>query len=141
MDYRPHRINLDGVSKTETRVSAAAILPGSAIKIVDNKFVQAAAADIGATQLYVANVARLQGLGALDAIPAGDSIEGEYLDNARRLALLGKAAEAWTKDAALTIGATGLFELDALAAAPVAWAQEDFTIPATGNQLALGQVI
>lgn len=141
MDYRPSRINLDGKSKTESRVSASEIMPGSALKIVDNEFVQAAAADIGATQLYVANAAHLQGLTGTDPIPAGDTIEGEYLDNARRLALLGKAGEAWTKDAALTIGATGLFELDAEAVAPVAWAQEDFTIPTTGNQLALGQVI
>ena len=142
MDYRPSRVNLDGLSKTETRVSAAAILPGTAMKIVAGKFVQAVAADAGVVPLYVANVGHLQGLGPNDAIPAGDSIEGEYMDPARRLALRGIAGAVWVKDAPLTLSATGgTFTLVGGAAAPVAFAQENFTLPATGNNhLALAQV-
>lgn len=142
MDYRPSRVNLDGLSKTETRVSAADILPGTAMKIVAGKFVQAIAADAGKIPLYVANVGHLQGLGANDPIPAGDSIEGEYMDNARRLAVRGIAGAVWVKDAALTLSATGgTFTLVGGAAAPVAFAQENFTLPATGNNhLALAQV-
>ena len=142
MDYRPSRVNLDGLSKTETRVSATNILPGTAMKIVAGKFVQAVAADAGVVPLYVANVGHLQGLGANDPIPAGDSIEGEYMDPARRLALRGIAGAVWVKDAALTLSATGgTFTLVGGAAAPVAFAQENFTLPATGtNHLALAQV-
>ena len=142
MDYRPSRVNLDGLSKTETRVSATAILPGTAMKIVAGKFVQAVAADAGVVPLYVANVGHLQGLGANDPIPAGDSIEGEYMDPARRLALRGIAGAVWVKDAPLTLSATGgTFTLVGGAAAPVAYAQENFTLPATGNNhLALAQV-
>lgn len=142
MDYRPSRVNLDGLSKTETRVSATAILPGTAMKIVAGKFVQAVAADAGVVPLYVANVGHLQGLGANDPIPAGDSIEGEYMDSARRLALRGIAGAVWVKDAPLTLSATGgTFTLVGGAAAPVAYAQENFTLPATGNNhLALAQV-
>ena len=142
MDYRPSRVNLDGLSKTETRVCATDVLPGTALKIVAGKFVQAVAADAGVVPLYVANVGHLQGLGPNDAIPAGDSIEGEYMDNARRLAVRGIAGEVWVKDAALTLSATGgTFTLVGGAAAPVAFAQENFTLPATGNNhLALAQV-
>ena len=138
MAYRPSRVNIDGKSKTETRVSDADIMPGTAIKIVDNKFVQATAADYGKTEVYVANVAVLQGLTATDAIPAGDSIEGEYLDDSRCLAVMGIAGEKWTKDAGLTIGADGAFALEA--DAPILFAQEDFTIPSTGNKLAIAKV-
>ncbi len=142
MGNRPSRVNLDGLSKTETRVSAADILPGTAMKIVAGKFVQAVAADAGVVPLYVANVGHLQGLGANDPIPAGDSIEGEYMDPARRLAVRGIAGAVWVKDAALTLSATGgTFTLVGGAAAPVAFAQENFTLPATGNNhLALAQV-
>ena len=142
MDYRPSRVNLDGLSKTETRVCATDVLPGTALKIVAGKFVQAVAADAGVVPLYVANVGHLQGLGPNDAIPAGDSIEGEYMDSARRLALRGIAGAVWVKDAPLTLSATGgTFTLVGGAAAPVAYAQENFTLPATGNNhLALAQV-
>ena len=148
MDYRPSRVNLDGLSKTETRVCATDVLPGTALKIVAGKFVQAVAADAGVVPLYVANVGHLQGLGANDPIPAGDSIEGEYMDPARRLALRGIAGEVWVKDAALTLSATGgTFELAVATGTPltmppvVAYAQENFTLPATGNNhLALAQV-
>lgn len=142
MDYRPSRVNLDGLSKTETRVCDADVLPGTALKIVAGKFVQAIAADAGVVPLYIANVGHLQGLGPNDAIPAGDSIEGEYMDSARRLAVRGIAGAVWVKDAALTLSATGgTFTLVGGAAAPVAFAQENFTLPATGNNhLALAQV-
>ena len=41
MDYRPSRVNLDGLSKTETRVCDTDVLPGTALKIVAGKFVLA----------------------------------------------------------------------------------------------------
>lgn len=111
MDYRPSRVNLDGLSKTETRVCAADVLPGTALKIVAGKFVQAVAADAGVVPLYVANVGHLQGLGPNDAIPAGDSIEGEYLETGRGIAVLVAAGTVVTMDTPLTVGVGGVFAI------------------------------
>lgn len=136
---RPTRVNLDGLSKTESYTSDAAVLPGTALVLDGEKFKVAAAADIGAKQVYVANTAHLQGLGPVDEIPAGDTIEGEYFDHHRRMAVRVKAGESLVKDTPLSLGAGGVFEI-AGDGAVAAFSQEIITVPETGNQLVFVQV-
>lgn len=101
---RYRRINIDGKSVTETRVAAAALLPGTFAVIDGNdKFAQAAAA-VG--RVYVINSAYHQGLGIRDAVPAGDSAVGDYVEEARELAVLCPAG-AYKKDSPIKIGASG----------------------------------
>lgn len=121
---RFNRVNLDGKSVTETRTSAAAILPGTALKITADKFV-VSADGVGAT--YIANTGHLQGLGADDAIPAGDSIEGEYLETGRGVAVLVAADTVVTMDMPLEIGAGGVFTVVDAGVAAV-YAKEDYTV-------------
>lgn len=121
---RFNRVNLDGKSVTDTRTADAAILPGTALKVADGKFV-ASADGLGAT--YIANTGHLQGLGADDAIPAGDSIEGEYLETGRGVAVLVAADTAVTMDMPLEVGAAGVFTAVAAGVA-VAYAKEDYTV-------------
>lgn len=139
---RFNRINLDGKSVTETRTAAtgAGVLPGSAMVITDNHFASPAG---GASieKLYVANTGHLQGLTADDVIPVGDSIEGEYLETGRDIAVLVAPNTVLKKDSPISVsnGAVqgygrGLFTL---AGAPsedetgdrvVAFSQEDYTV-------------
>lgn len=121
---RFNRINLDGKSITETRTSAADILPGTALKITADKFV-ASIDGVGAT--YIANTGHLQGLGADDAIPPGDSIEGEYLETGRGVAVLVAADTVVTMDMPLEVGAGGVFTAVGTGVA-VAYAKEDYTV-------------
>ena len=121
---RFNRVNLDGKSVTETRTSAAAILPGTALKITADKFV-VSTDGVGAT--YIANTGHLQGLGADDAIPAGDSIEGEYLETGRGVAVLVAADTVVTMDMPLEVGAGGVFTAVGTGVA-VAYAKESYTV-------------
>lgn len=105
---RFNRVNLDGKSVTETRTSAVDVLPGTALKITADKFV-VSTDGVGAT--YIANTGHLQGLGADDKIPAGDSIEGEYLETGRGMAVLVAAATEVKMDTPLTVGADGVFKI------------------------------
>ena len=101
---RYRRVNIDGKSITETRVAAAALLPGSfAVIDADDKFAQAAAA-VG--RVYVINCAYHQGLSIRDAVPAGDSAVGDYVEEGRELAVLCPAG-AYKKDSPIKIGANG----------------------------------
>lgn len=126
---RFNRINLDGKSITETRTASADTMAGTAMAIDGDDFV---APDGGAAQqqIYVANTGHLQGLSADDAIPTGDSVEGEYLETGRGIAVLVAAGVAVTKDAPLAVNADGLFVLATTgegATRIVAYAQEDYT--------------
>ncbi|QXR37287.1 hypothetical protein EGK70_007305 [Alcaligenes aquatilis] len=101
---RYRRVNIDGKSITETRVAAAALLPGTfAVIDADDKFAQAAAA-VG--RVYVVNCAYHQGLSIRDAVPAGDSAVGDYVEEGRELAVLCPAG-AYKKDSPIKIGANG----------------------------------
>lgn len=101
---RYRRINIDGKSVTETRVAAAALLPGTFAVIDGNdKFAQATAA-VG--RVYVINSAYHQGLGIRDAVPAGDSVVGDYVEEARELVVLCPAG-TYKKDSPIKIGANG----------------------------------
>lgn len=101
---RYRRVNIDGKSITETRVAAAALLPGTfAVIDADDKFAQAIAA-VG--RVYVINCAYHQGLNIRDAVPAGDSAVGDYVEEGRELAVLCPAG-AYKKDSPIKIGANG----------------------------------
>jgi hypothetical protein len=85
---RYRRVNIDGQSlyKTETRTTAAALLPGTAATInSSDKFAQATALT---GRLYIIDVGYHQGLTITEAIPAGDSAVGNYVEEGRELALL-----------------------------------------------------
>ncbi|MGR7948835.1 gp53 minor capsid family protein [Alcaligenes sp. RM2] len=101
---RYRRVNIDGKSITETRVAATELLPGTfAVIDTDDKFAQAAAA-VG--RVYVVNCAYHQGLSIRDAVPAGDSAVGDYVEEGRELAVLCPAG-AYKKDSPIKIGANG----------------------------------
>lgn len=88
MASRYRRVNIDGKSlyKTETRTTAAALLPGTAAIINSSgKFAQATALT---GRLYIIDCAHHEGLGILDAVPSGDSAVGNYVEEGRELALL-----------------------------------------------------
>lgn len=134
---RFNRINLDGKSVTETRISEADILPGTALKITADKFVAVAN---GEGAIYIANVGNLVGLTADEAIEAGNSVEGEYLETGRGIAVLVAANTVVTMDTPLTVGADGVFSI-ASPGAPadgetpavpadlvLAYAKEDYTV-------------
>lgn len=104
---RYRRVNIDGLSlyKTETRLAAAALLPGTfAVINGAGKFAQAGAA---AGRLYVIDSAHLQGLGIRDAVPAGASAVGNYVEEARELAILCPAG-TYAKDKPIKLGANGM---------------------------------
>lgn len=122
---RFRRVNIDGKSVTETAVSAAALKPGTPVKMTDGKFV--AAADT-AGRIYVVNPAYHEGLGIEDAIPVGHSVVADYAEEGREFAIL-LPKGAYTKDAAITIGEEG-FKLAAPGEPVFAFCQETVTLKA-----------
>ncbi|WP_142501274.1 hypothetical protein [Klebsiella sp. 2680] len=128
---RYRRVNIDGQSlyKTETRKTAAALLPGTAAVInTDGEFEQAAAL---AGRLYIIDCAYHQGLGILDAVPAGDSAVGNYVEEGRELALL-CAPGSYAKDSPVKLGTNGQFTLatddtDSV----IGYSQDEYTIAAS----------
>lgn len=104
---RYRRVNIDGQSlyKTETRLAAGALLPGTfAVINGADKFAQAAET-VG--RLYVIDCAYHQGLGIRDAVPAGNSAVGNYVEEGRELAILCPAG-TYAKDTPIKLGASGL---------------------------------
>lgn len=138
---RYNRINLDGKSVTETRVSAVALSAGQLVAITAEKFVLPTA-EI-AQKLYVANTGCLQGLTSDEVIPAGDSVEGEYFETGREVAALVTAGVVCAKDTPLSVAATGYLILptDVTVGAGtvkspiVAYAAEAITVSAENPQL------
>lgn len=101
---RYRRINLDGKSVTETRLVAVGTLPGVLVAIDANEEFAVASEISG--RMYVTHHASHQGLGITEAIPAGDSGVGEYVEEGRELALLCPAGE-YKKDTPITLGTAG----------------------------------
>lgn len=138
---RYNRINLDGKSVTEARVSAVAVSAGQLLAITGEKFVLPTAEV--SQQLYVANTGCLQGLGAGEVVPAGDTVEGEYLETGREVAALVAAGVVCAKDTPLSVAATGFLTLptDVTVGAGtvkspiVAYAAEAITVSAGSPQL------
>ncbi|WP_312273453.1 hypothetical protein [Pseudescherichia sp.] len=130
MASRYRRVNIDGQSlfRTETRTTAAALLPGTAAIINgEDEFAQATALT---GRLYIIDCAYHQGLGIRDVIPEGDSAVGNYVEEGRELALL-CVPGAYKKDSPIKLGAAGQFTLatddtDAV----IGYSQDEATIAA-----------
>lgn len=126
-NYR--RVNLDGLSVTETRAAGAALLPGTfAVINASDKFVQATEI-VG--RIYVINPAFSQGLGIRDAVPVNDSAVGEYVEEHRELAILVPAG-TYKKDDPIKVAATGMgakatSDTDSV----IGYCQDDVTVAAT----------
>lgn len=104
---RYRRVNIDGQSlyKTETRLAAAAILPGTFAVINGDDQFEEAAETVG--RMYVVDSAYHQGLGIRDAVPAGNSAVGNYVEEGRELAILCPAG-TYSKDTPIKLGADGM---------------------------------
>lgn len=132
---RYRRINIDGQSlyKTETRVAAAELLPGTAAVINgDNEFAQAT--DL-VGRLYIIDVGYHQGLTVNEAIPAGDSAVGNYVEEGRELALR-CGPGAYAKDTPITLGTNGQFAVaTADTDSVIGYSQDEATIAASTTDL------
>lgn len=130
---RYRRVNIDGQSlyKTETRATAVALLPGTAAVINDdNEFAQATGA---AGRLYIIDVAYHQGLNITEAVPAGDSAVGNYVEEGRELALL-CVPGTYAKDDPIKLGTNGQFtkatdDTDSV----IGYSQDEATIAASST--------
>lgn len=131
---RYRRVNIDGQSlyKTETKIAAAELLPGTAAVINSSgEFAQAAALT---GRLYIIDCAYHQGLGIRDAVPAGDSAVGNYVEEGRELALL-CAPGAYKKDSPIKLGASGQFTLATSDAdSVIGYSQDEYTIAASTTE-------
>lgn len=104
---RYRRVNIDGQSlfKTETRLLAALLLPGTFVYIDSNdKFAAAPAGTVG--RLYVLDSAHHEGLSIRDGVPADHSGIGNYVEEGRELAILVPAG-TYRKDEPISVGASG----------------------------------
>lgn len=127
---RYRRVNIDGKSlyKTETKIAATDLLPGTAAIINANKAFAQSTALTG--RMYIIDCAYHQGLGIRDKVPAGDSAVGNYVEEGRELALLCVPGE-YKKDSPIKLGANGKFTLatgdtDTV----IGYSQDEYTVPA-----------
>lgn len=126
---RYRRVNIDGKSlfKTETRAVAAATLPGTFATInASDEFVAATAGAKG--RVYVMGVAEHQGLNIREAIPAGNSGVGNYLEEGREFAVL-CGPGTYVKDSPIAVVAAGMGGIGTEATC-VGYSQDTFTIAA-----------
>jgi hypothetical protein len=130
---RYRRVNIDGQSlyKTETRATAAALLPGTAAVInSSDQFAQATALR---GRIYIIDVAYHQGLKITEAVPAGDSAVGNYVEEGRELALL-CVAGAYKKDTPIKLGTAGQFTIaTADTDTVIGYSQDEATIAASST--------
>lgn len=128
---RYRRVNIDGQSlyKTETRLVAADTLPGTfAVINASDEFEEAAAT---AGRMYVIDCAYHQGLGIRDAVPAGNSAVGNYVEEGRELAILCPAG-TYAKDTPIKLGADGMGAIaDSDTDTVLGYSQDDAVIAAS----------
>lgn len=128
-----HRVNIDGQSlyKTETRETNVALLPGTFVVInASNKWVQSTALT---GRIYVLDSAYTQGLTIRDAVPAGDSGIGNYVEEGREFAILCPAG-TYKKDDPIKVGTNGqgakaTSDTDSV----IGYAQDDELVIASGQ--------
>jgi len=124
-----NRINIDGVSITETLPCAVAINPGVFVVRNSGEFAIATAVS---GQMFVMTPANHQGLGISDAVPQDASGVAEYVQEGRELALrVGEGT--YTEGQALTMSNTGVaIAIPAVAGdyEVVAYVQEPLTVAA-----------
>lgn len=132
---RYRRVNIDGQSlyKTETRVTAAALLPGTAAVInSSDQFAQATALR---GRIYIIDVAYHQGLKITEAVPVGDSAVGNYVEEGREFALL-CVPGAYKKDTPIKLGTAGQFTIATSDTDTViGYSQDEATISASTTDL------
>lgn len=132
---RYRRVNIDGQSlyKTETRVTAAALLPGTAAVInSSDQFAQATALR---GRIYIIDVAYHQGLKITEAVPVGDSAVGNYVEEGREFALL-CVPGAYKKDTPIKLGTAGQFTIATSDTDTViGYSQDEATIAASTTDL------
>lgn len=130
---RYRRVNIDGQSlyKTETRTTAAALLPGTAATInSSDEFAQATALT---GRLYIIDVGYHRGLTITEEIPAGDSAVGNYVEEGRELALL-CVAGTYAKDDPIKLGSNGQFtKATADTDSVIGYSEDDATIAASNT--------
>jgi hypothetical protein len=128
---RPRRINNDGKSITEVGIAKVALLPGSFAKLgTDGQFIQALATAVA--PIYIVNVADNIGLPFTDPVPQGESETCDYVEQRRQFAALVAPGTVLVKDTGLVLHATnGTLIASTGGAAPLAYSQETYTVPAT----------
>lgn len=120
---RYRRVNIDGESyyKTQTRIAGAALLPGTfAVVNDDDEFVNTTAI---AGRMFVIGAGEHQGLGILEANPAGNSAVGNYVEEGRTMAIRFPAGTYGNLDA-VTVGTAGVGALAASNAVAVGYIDE-----------------
>lgn len=141
---RPHRINMDGKSVTETRRTAAALLPGSLAFINPAGFFAQYVTEgkrVG-RRIYVVNVDYLTGQRVAEPVPAGESAVGDYVEPGREFAMLVAGGTVVAFDSPLTPNATGGLRLGVVGTDEIiAYSQEAYTVPAGAAQLVLVRVV
>ena len=103
-------------------------MPGTAAVInANDEFAQATALK---GRIYIIDVAYHQGLKITEAVPAGDSAVGNYVEEGRELALL-CVPGAYKKDSPIKLGANGQFTLaTADTDSVIGYSQDEATIAA-----------
>src|SRR5690606_30791493 len=80
------------------------LLPGTFVVINSSDLFAQASAVAG--RMYVLDAAQSQGLGITDAVPSGDTAEGNYVEEGRELAVL-CGPGTYKKDSPIKLGASG----------------------------------
>lgn len=127
--FRPHRVNLDGKSKTETRLMGVALLPGTIVRIATatNTFTNAGVE--GDVRRYILNCDTIQGLGIEDPVAVGESGVADYFEEGRAFAAQVAAGSVLIKDTPLYLTPSGTLVTTPVVEGdlPVAFADEIFT--------------
>lgn len=143
---RPHRINLDGKSETETRIGAVQLLPGQFVVIdANDKYALANAATDLQKQLRIVGKGSASGLEILDPIPLGESVVADYVKQGRHFAARLPANAVLKFDTPLTLdAATGDLKIATITGdtpdTVVAYSQENYTVHAAGKQLVIVRI-
>lgn len=140
---RPHRINIDGKSITETRRTVAALLPGS-LAFINSTGLFAQYVTEGkrvGRRIYAVNVDYSSGQKVADAVALGDSAVGDYVEEGRELALLVAPTTVLAFDSPLTPAANGTLRLGVIGTDEIiGYSQEKFTVGAAA-QLAIVRIV
>lgn len=135
---RFRRINIDGDSlmKTETRRTAAALLPGT-FAVIDDATDEFTAVGAAQGRLYVIDVGYHRGLGVNEQIPADDSAVGNYWEEGREFAVRFAASTSLVKDEPITVtaGGLGLAATEGGVDTIIGYSQETVTLAAGSTDL------
>lgn len=127
------RINLDGKSRSKTKLSTAvALAAGNVLRLTSSG--QFLAHDTNGKRLYIIYIAHNlehEGLQTADVIPASSTVVGEIAETGRELAVLVAATSALKEDTPLTSNGAGLLRIAVIGTDEVlAYSQEVITVGA-----------